>query len=311
LIINKNLYLNLNIIKFYTMDIIKINKYISRIKKDGFIILPNLLKKEECAKLVEKIKKLHKEIKNNSNHFLNNGQGTIRDIDNSHRASKNGQETLRDLVLRDPKTYLNLIDIPEIIKILENIFHDNFILDNLMASNTCKVDNNYSAKKHIDSHLAVKKFPLTLDVVVMICCNDIDKNNGSTIVWKGSQNSGIRIQNNQYKFKENKYKKIYLKANAGSAIICLGHTWHQIGKNVNGKDRWVILCHYKRWWIKPATDFTKCGKRIFRLLNNKQKELFGFNSISPKFNLKKKTRRYYTLSKIEKIPKNYIDINNY
>jgi len=276
------------------MDIIKINKYISRIKKDGYIILPNLLSKEECAKLIEKTKILYKEIENNSNHFPNNGQ-----------------KTLRDLVLRDPKTYLNLIDIPEIIKILENIFHDNFILNNLMASNSYKVGNNYRANKHIDSHLPVKNFSLTLDVVVMICCNDFDRNNGSTIVWKGSQNSGIRIQNDQYKFKKNKYKKIHLKANAGSAIICLGHTWHQIGKNVNGKDRWVILSHYKRWWIKPATDFTKCGKRIFKLLNNKQKELFGFNSISPKFNLKEKTRRFYTLSKIEKIPKNYTEINNY
>jgi ectoine hydroxylase-related dioxygenase (phytanoyl-CoA dioxygenase family) len=273
---------------------IEIKKYVSRIKRDGYIILPNILKKEDCTKIVEKTKKLYQKKKNNSRHFSNNGQ-----------------ETIRELVLRDPKTYLNLIDIPEIMKILENIFHDTFILDNSMASNSCKVDNSYKSIKHIDSHLAVKNFSLTLDVVVMICCNDFSKSNGSTIVWKGSQNSGIRIQNSQYKLKKYNYKKIHLKANAGSAIICLGHIWHQIGKNVNGQDRWAILNHYKRWWIKPATDFTRCGQRIFKLLNNKQKELFGFNSKSPTFNLIKKTRRYYTLSKIEKIPKNYKEINNY
>lgn len=276
------------------MDLIKLNNHISRIKKVGYTILPNILNEEECAKLVEKTKKLCQKEKNNCYNFSNNGQ-----------------EGIRDLVLRDPKTYLNLIDIPPIIKVLKNIFQDNFILDNSMASNSCKVGNNYKTKIHIDSHLAVKKFSLTLDVVVMICCNDFNKSNGSTIVWEGSQNSGIRIQNSQFKLKKHKYKKVHLKANAGSAIICLGHIWHQVGENVNGKDRWAILLHYKRWWIKPATDFTRCGQKIFKLLNNEQKELFGFNSKSPRFNLIKKTRRYYTLSKIEKMPKDYIKINNY
>ena len=271
------------------------NKYISKIKKDGYVILPNLLDKEECDKLVIKTKNLY-----------------LKNKKNSHISSKNGQESLRDLVLRDPKTYLHLIDIPKIINILENIFNDHFILDNSMANNSCKVGNNYNTNKHIDSHLAVKNFSLTLDVVVMICCNDFDKSNGSTIVWKGSQNSGIRIQNFQQKKKRFRYKKIYLKAKAGSAIIFLGHVWHQTGKNINGLDRWTILNHYKRWWIKPATDFTNCGQKIFKLLNNKQKELFGFTSKSPKFNLLKKTKkRFYTLSKIKNIPKSYIKNKNY
>lgn len=272
----------------------ELNKYISKIKKNGYIILPSLLHEAECAELVTKTKNLYKKNKKNSYNFSNSGQ-----------------ESIRDLVLRDPKTYLRLIDIPKIIKILENIFNDYFILDNSMASNSCRVGNNYKTKKHIDSHLAVKNFSLTLDVVVMICCNDFYKSNGSTIVWKGSHNSGIRIQNFQQKKIRSRYKKIYLKAKAGSAIICLGHIWHQVGKNINGLDRWAILNHYKRWWMKPATDFTKCGQKIFKLLNNKQKELFGFTSKSPKFNLVKKTRRYYTLSKIKNIPKSYIENNNY
>lgn len=271
----------------------EINKYISKIKKDGYLILPNLLDKEECNKLVTKTKNLY-----------------LKNKKNSYNLSNSGQESIRDLVLRDPKTYLRLIDIPKIINILENIFNDHFILDNSMASNSCKVGNNYKTKKHINSHLAVKNFSLTLDVVVMICCNDFDKSNGSTIVWKGSQNSGIRIQNFQQK-KRFGYKKIYLKAKAGSAIICLGHIWHQVGKNINGLDRWAILNHYKRWWMKPATDFTHCGQKIFKLLNDKQKELFGFTSKSPKFNFLKKTRRYYTLSKIKNIPKSYIKNKNY
>ena len=96
-----------------------------------------------------------------------------------------------------------------------------------------------------------------------------------------------------------------MEAPKGSLVIFLGQLWHQIGKNINNNRRWAILIHYKRWWIKPSTNFTKCGSKIFNQLNDKQKELFGFNSIIPKFNLRKQFRNGKTLRKISSIDKNY------
>ena len=49
-----------------------------------------------------------------------------------------GQQIIRDLVLRDPETFLKLIDNKKIIKILGSIFNDSFILENIMASNSVK-----------------------------------------------------------------------------------------------------------------------------------------------------------------------------
>ena len=98
---------------------------------------------------------------------------------------------------------------------------------------------------------------------------------------------------------------INMKAKKGSIGFILGQTWHQIGRNINNKSRWSIIIHYKRWWIKPSTDFTKCGKTIFNKLNSNQKKLFGFTSISPKFNLKNSRKNYKTLRKIKNIPKDY------
>ena len=57
--------------------------------------------------------------------------------------------------------------------------------------------------------------------------------------------------------------------------------------------------------LKPATDWTKCGPKIFKLLNNKQKELFGFTSIPPKFNLKTQKKIIKTLRKPSKLNSNY------
>ena len=91
----------------------------------------------------------------------------------------------------------------------------------------------------------------------------------------------------------------------GSLVFFLGQTWHKIGENFNKKDRWGILLHYKRWWIKPSTNFTKCGNKIFKILNTKQKKILGFNSISPQFDFKKNTRKLKTLRKISNVSKFY------
>jgi hypothetical protein len=73
-----------------------------------------------------------------------------------------------------------------------------------------------------------------------------------------------------------------------------------------------LLIHYKRWWIKPSLDYTKCGKKIFNSLNLNQKKLFGFTSISPKFDFKLKYRTdYKTKRDILNLPKNYEDATNY
>ena len=44
--------------------------------------------------------------------------------------------------------------------------------------------------------------------------------------------------------------------------------------------------------MKSSTDFTKCGPKIFKLLTNKQKELFGFTSISPNLIFQKKPKKF-------------------
>ena len=61
-----------------------------------------------------------------------------------------GQQIIRDLVLRDPETFLKLIDNKKIIKILGSIFNDSFILENIMASNSVNV------KKKIQENCAYR-----------------------------------------------------------------------------------------------------------------------------------------------------------
>ncbi len=273
-----------------------INSVYKKLRKSGYCIVENFLKNKDCLIFKKSIKKLENSLKKNKKY--------------KDELSINGQVIIRDLVLRDPKHFLKLIDNKFINAIVAKMFNDKFILDNSMASNSIKVKNNYKALVHIDSHLPSSELKNTSDVVVLFCLDEFMKDNGCTKIWPRSHLSGIRIQNEKKYLKKNKKFK-YVEAKQGSIVFFLGQTWHQIGKNLNNKSRWGILLHFKRWWIKPSTDFTKCGPKIFKILNKKQKEIFGFNSISPKYDLKRKIRKLKTLRKSNDISENYFKALSY
>jgi len=274
-----------------------VKKIVKKLHRDGFCIVNNFIKEKECESLINKLEKLNNSLPKNKKFVDEN--------------SKNGQLIIRDLPLRDPKTYLKLLDKKLILNVLKNIFKETFILDNCQASGSINVRSNYKTLVHIDSHLPCKFIENTSDVVICYCLNDFTKENGATKIWPKSHLSTTRIQNNKNYKKEIKKNFVHGDAKKGSIIFFLGQTWHQIGKNTNSKKRWGILCHYKRWWIKPSTDWAKCGPKIFGLLNDQQKELFGFTSISPKFNLKTRTRTLKTLRKSFQLNKNYFKTIQY
>tara|TARA_B110000977_G_scaffold157250_1_gene200221 strand:+ start:118 stop:963 length:846 start_codon:yes stop_codon:yes gene_type:complete len=275
----------------------KIENNINQLFKNGYCVVENALKKKECEILIKKLEELKEKVSINKNFIDEN--------------SRNGQFIIRDLPLRNPEVFLSIIDKNLITNTLKKIFKETFILDNCQASSAINVKSNYKTLVHIDSHIPCKSYEGTADIVVCYCLNDFTKKNGATKIWSKSNLSGVRIQNDKnYKKKINKGYN-YAEAKKGSAIFFLGQTWHQIGENTDSTKRWGILCHYKRWWIKPSTDWTKCGAKIFKLLNKKQKELFGFTSISPRFNLKTQSRKLKTLRKSHQLNSNYFKTIQY
>ena len=274
-----------------------ISNIIKNLKKNGYITLRTIIPQKISNQAKLDILKLKRNLKKNKK-FID-------------EASLKGQEIIRDLPLRHSEAFLKFIDLKLIMKILEKIFHDSFILDNMMASNSLNVLNKYDRKIHIDSQLPINQFNFTTDVVVMIYLDKFKIENGATKVWPGSHKSGARIHHEKKINKKKFNKPKYLTGNKGSVSIMLGQTWHQVGKNITNDDRWSIFLHYKRWWMKPSTNFLKCGKKIFKKLNPKQKELFGFNSISPSYDFTNKTKKIYTLRKIKSLSKDYKKVLNY
>ena len=274
-----------------------ISNIIKNLKKNGYITLKTIIPQKISNQAKLDILKLKRNLKKNKK-FID-------------EASLKGQEIIRDLPLRNSDAFLKFIDLKSVMKILEKIFNDSFILDNMMASNSLNVLKKYDRKIHIDSQLPINQFNFTTDVVVMIYLDKFKIENGATKVWPGSHKSGSRIHHEKMINKKKFNKPKYLIGEKGSISIMLGQTWHQVGKNTTNNDRWSIFLHYKRWWMKPSTNFLKCGKKIFKKLNSKQKELFGFNSISPSYDFINKTKKIYTLRKVKSLSKNYKKVLNY
>ena len=271
-------------------------KILKDLDKYGFSVVEKVLNLKKCDQLkleLDKLEKLkRKQIKKK-----------IKNVKNLKRSIDGGQVFIRNLCLEKPSIFLETIDLKPFFNILKKIFNDVFILDGSCGSKSILIrDISKHSGAHIDSHIPVTNLSNTLDVVVYLCVDDFYKENGSTKLWPMSHKTGIAIhkKNNCKKISSNK-KHVYLNAKKGSVVFLLGHTWHQVGDCINNKSRWAILNHYKRWWIKPTTDFTKCGKKIFDSLNLNQKILLGFSSFPPKF----KNERFKTKFDEKEIPSEY------
>ncbi|MDC3104600.1 phytanoyl-CoA dioxygenase family protein [Candidatus Pelagibacter bacterium] len=282
------------------------NQVFNNLKNNGYAVVNNCLSFRNCKSSINHLNKIcSKNIKNKEYFSV-----TPRQL------------TIKDLVFRDFKNFSKFLDIPIVLNVAKEVFKDEFILDNFIASKSVNNEGNKELKDykkikkkqniiHMDGHLPMKEFSNTTDLIIIICLNDFNKRNGSTRVWPKSHMSGKRINHLKTNKKiEKNFKTI--NAKSGSIIFFLGQTWHQIGENLSGNERWGLIIHYKRWWIKPSLDYTKCGKKIYRLLNTNQKKLFGFNSISPKFDFKLNYRKNLkTKRDILKVPKNYNKALNY
>ena len=181
-----------------------VNKIKKNLFQNGYFKLDQFLNVKYCKNLIKELVKENKNLINNK--FFKD------------EASQKGQIIIRDLILRNPKIFLNLIDLKIITKVLDKVFDEPYILDNCMASNSVNVKKKYDRIAHIDSHIPIINPIHTLDLVVLVCLNDFNKSNGSTIVWPKSHKSGLKIQK-QNKFNINKKKSKVIDAKAGSLVF--------------------------------------------------------------------------------------------
>ena len=252
-------------------------KILKELEKFGFAIQKNVIPVNDCIKMSKVLDSLKSEQKK---------KGLLK--------STKAQTVITNVHLEKPGTFLDKISLPKVMNVVSNVLKDEFILSNFNASSPGKTGGK---RIHIDSRIPISEFSNTMQIVATLCIDDFTEKNGATVVYPFSHTSN----RNPNHIKNKNSKKVQAIAPRGSIIYVLGQTWHDVGPNLNGQNRWGIIAYYSRWWIKPTFDFTNCGKKIFNQLTNQQKKLMGFTSIPPRHN----ENRIKTLIPIEKISKSY------
>lgn len=247
-------------------------KIASLIKKKGYAVIPNLISKKLCLKL---IKILEYNSKKYQKLFASPGN-----VKKSQLQNKSNERIVVNLHNKN-LSFFKIFEHPVVLKILDILLKEGsyknnepYYLNNISARTPVK--GSQAQQLHIDGGLPGVNYFLRANA--LWCLNDFSKNNGCTVVMPNShKRKDYPIDNTKYK----NLKNIYAKA--GSVIIFGGNLWHGGSSKINNFPRWAVILGYARWWIKPSFDFMQnTPLHIYNKLNNSRKKLLGFNLIPPK-----------------------------
>jgi hypothetical protein len=145
----------------------------------------------------------------------------------------------------------------------------NFILNYYNARSSGKF-----LDLHIDS-LVPAHGDFTWAMQAAFVLEDMDEQNGCTVVVPGSHQSG--------NYSDRSLVKRYpLTAKAGDIAIWDSRLWHGTLDNISGRSRWVLIATFTRWWVKQSMDMTRrLPEDIYAQLTDSEKLMLGFCSIPP------------------------------
>jgi ectoine hydroxylase-related dioxygenase (phytanoyl-CoA dioxygenase family) len=249
-----------------------INEHFTRLDKEGYTIIPNLISRTEC----ESYKSLLDNDYKNFSHLYANE----KKLEMGSLANKIGEKVVFNL---HNKNYIwfKLFDHPEIMPLLDLLLKEGsyknsepYYLYNISARSPLK--GNPSQQLHSDSNLPGINYCIIANVLWAL--DEFTLENGATRVVPGSH----RFRN----FAPDGIKhpdEISITAPQGSAIIFNANLWHGGAANNTNLSRWALALGYARWFIKPSFDFLfNTPKNIYNQMSDDQKRLLGFNLYPPK-----------------------------
>ncbi len=254
---------------------------INNIKEQGYVILENVLRDEEC-KMYKFM--LDQDYEKYSNSYADS-QLTEHGLND-----KNNEKIVYNLHNKNIK-YFDLCDHPKVLPIIENMLKEGSYMNNesinLLGFDARNPFKNIKAQQlHLDSNLPGQgAYPLI--IVALFMLNDFTIESGATrIVPKSHLRKDFAENGKKYD------NEISVEAKKGSVLIFNGALWHGGGEKLNSLDRWAIIPSYGRGFIKPAFNFKEnVTKEIFKQLTDERKSLLGLNSYPPKDEFTRITRK--------------------
>ncbi|WP_428324962.1 phytanoyl-CoA dioxygenase family protein [Nitrosopumilus sp.] len=254
---------------------------INKIKKQGYVILENVLTEQECEMYKSMLSRDYE--KYSSKYAKSNPT--------EHGLNDKGQEKIvYNLHNKDIK-YFDLCDHPKIIPIIKESLQEGSYQNsqpfNLLGFDARNPSSNTKPQQlHVDSNIPGQGgYPLIMVALFML--DEFTEENGTTRIVPESHLRSDYSENGK------KYDtEISVEGKKGSVLIFNGSLWHGGGKKRNDSSRWAIIPSYGRWFIKPAFNFAEnIPPQIFDQLTDDRKDLLGLNTCPPKDEFTRITRR--------------------
>lgn len=245
-----------------------IKNLISKVKKNGYGILPGALSKKKCENVINKLEKILKNLKKKRKYFGSNKNQVIYNY------------FYYDINL------INLACNKQIDKVMTELIDENYVLISPSARNPRLLNDKTAEKQtsgfgwHVDSKVVDKNknylIKPSINFFAIIALEDFTPFNAST---KYLPNSHKLYKKPNNRNKRIKYKNMIAKA--GSIIFFDAALWHRVGEPTK-TSRWSIFNMYGPWYMKPYFRFTDLLKRDkIKKLTTKEKKILHFYSIPP------------------------------
>ncbi len=245
-----------------------IRNIISKVKKNGYGVLPGVLSKKYCGRVINKLEKILKILKKRKKYF------------GSHKNQVIYNYFYHDINL------INLVCNKYIDKVMTELIDEDYVLISPAARNPRLLDDKTIGKKtsgfgwHVDSRVTDKNnnslLKPSINFFAIIVLEDFTNYNAATKYVPNSHKF--------YKKPINRNQKIKFKnmtAETGSIIFLDTALWHSIGEPTK-ISRWSIFNMYGPWYMKPYYRFTDLlEKNKVKKLTKNAKKILHFYSIPP------------------------------
>ena len=247
-------------------------KIIKNIKKEGIHIEKNLISKQKCKEIKNKLEKiLSDRIKNK----VYCGNDNYQVIDNYF---------MDDFSLT-PIIFQNITD-----KVMKNLIDDDYVLISPSARNMSIRKDEFNGNKtsglgwHTDSRFiqSGKGIKPSLCYMSILCIDEFKSTNGCTHYVPKSHLRYTRPKNRNAKLKYSN-----MMAPMGSIVFIGTSLWHRAGEP--SKDsRWGVFNTYGPWFVKPYHRFNEMfSKNQTKNMPSKLKKLLHFTSTPPSSHLER------------------------